>query len=144
MPQSLPSAVPTCRQGAALDCEVSHRERDVVCVHAAGELDIATAPQLELTLREAVLRSRLVVLDLRDLAFIDGCGLHLIDNASGRARRLGRHLVVLTGPPNITRILALSVITDVVDLDRAPRPLPAAPGECDRGVHGRAEVSGAA
>jgi anti-anti-sigma factor len=116
MSHTLPAADATTEQAAAFTCSLSRSERDVVCLRAAGELDIATAPQLELTLREAVLRSRIVVLDLRDLSFIDTCGVRVIDNASDRARRLGRRLVVLRGPPNVTRILALTAITDDIDL----------------------------
>jgi anti-anti-sigma factor len=113
-------------------------------VHAAGELDIATTAQLELTLREAVLRSRLVVLDLRDLAFIDSCGVHVIDNASDRARRLGRR-PVLRGRPNVTRILALTSITDDFELARhgSRSPLPAAANHGQR-VVARAAARGAA
>jgi anti-sigma B factor antagonist len=118
MPHALPAAGPSTTQAAAFDCSLSRGDHDVVCVRAAGELDIATAPQLELALREAVLRSRLVVLDLRDLSFIDSCGVHVIDNASDRARRLGRRLVVLGGPPHVTRILGLTAITDDFVLER--------------------------
>jgi anti-anti-sigma factor len=145
VPRTLPAADQTTKQAPVFDCSLSRSERDVVCVHAAGELDIATAPQLELTLRQAVLGSRLVVLDLRDLSFIDSCGVHVIDIASDRARRLGRRLVVLRGPPNVARILALTSITDDFDLARpgSHSPLPAAPNR-GRRVAAGAEARGAA
>jgi len=140
MPRTLPAADPTTKQAPAFDCSLSRSERDVVCVHAAGELDIATTAQLELTLRQAVLGSRLVVLDLRDLSFIDSCGAHTIDIASDRARRLGRRLVELRGPPNVTRILALTSITDDFELDRhqSRSPLPAAVNRSQRVAAGAA------
>jgi anti-anti-sigma factor len=112
VPPTPSDADPTIKQAAAFECSLSCGDEDVVCVHAAGELDIASAPQLELTLRQAVLGSRLVVLDLRDLSFMDSCGVHVIDDASDRARHLGRRLVVLRGPAHVTRILALTSITD--------------------------------
>jgi anti-sigma B factor antagonist len=86
---------------------------DAARVRVAGELDIATAPQLERTLREAQLQARLVVLDLCDLAFMDSSGLHAIVDASIRARQVGRRLVVLRGPRNIDRIFTLTGSSDV-------------------------------
>ena len=75
-------------------------------VQVAGELDIETSPQLEQTLREP--SSQLVVLDLRELAFMDSSGVHTIVNASARARQLGRRLVLLRGPPRVDRVFALT------------------------------------
>jgi anti-anti-sigma factor len=75
-------------------------------VQVAGELDIATSPQLEQTLREP--RAHLVVLDLRELAFMDSSGVHAIVNASARARQLGRRLVLLRGPPRVDRVFGLT------------------------------------
>jgi anti-anti-sigma factor len=75
-------------------------------VQVTGELDIETSPQLERTLREP--SSHLVVLDLRELAFMDSSGVHTIVNASARARQLGRRLVLLRGPPRVDRVFALT------------------------------------
>jgi anti-anti-sigma factor len=75
-------------------------------VQVAGELDIETSPQLEQTLREP--SSQLVVLDLRELAFMDSSGVHAIVNASARARQLGRRLVLLRGPPDVDRVFGLT------------------------------------
>jgi anti-sigma B factor antagonist len=75
-------------------------------VQVAGELDIETSPQLEQTLREP--SSHLVVLDLRELAFMDSSGVHAIVNASARARQLGRRLVLLRAPPHVDRVFGLT------------------------------------
>jgi anti-anti-sigma factor len=75
-------------------------------VQVAGELDIDTTPQLERTLREP--RAQLVVLDLRELAFIDSSGVHAIVNASVRARQFGQRLVLLRGPARVDRIFGLT------------------------------------
>lgn len=66
-------------------------------MHVAGELDLATAPQLERTLRETQQQARLILLDLRELTFMDSAGVHTIVNASIAARQLGRRLVLLRG-----------------------------------------------
>jgi anti-anti-sigma factor len=78
---------------------VDGRQPDVAWVHAAGELDIATVPQLVQMLLVSQLRARVVVLDLRELEFVDTSGVHAIMNASIRARRLGGRLVLLRAPP---------------------------------------------
>ena len=45
-------------------------------MHVAGELHVAAAPELALSLRDVTIRARLLVLDLRDLTFIDSSGAH--------------------------------------------------------------------
>jgi anti-anti-sigma factor len=67
---------------------------DAAWVHLAGRLDLAAVPQLVRTLRQAQLKARLVVLDLRELQLMDSSGVHVIVNASIRARRLGGRLVL--------------------------------------------------
>lgn len=85
-------------------------------VHVAGELEIATAPQLDRTLRSTELQARLVVLDLRALTFIDWCGVHTIVDASNRAQRAGRRLVLLRAPPNVDRVLRLTGASDDLEI----------------------------
>src|ERR1044072_7659036 len=67
---------------------------DAAWVRLAGELDIATAPRLGSALREPRLQARLLVLRLRELAFIDNSGVHAIVDASVRARRAGRRMLL--------------------------------------------------
>ena len=92
---------------------------DVAFVQVVGELDIVTAPALERTLRDAELRAPLVVLDLRELTFTDSSGVHVIANASARADRAGRRLVLVRGPAQVDRMLTLitSAVLEIVDLD---------------------------
>jgi len=88
---------------------------DSGCLHVVGELDIASAPQLQLALRQALERSRLVVLDLRDLTFIDSSGVHVIVGAVNRAREIGRRLVVVRGYPIVDRMFAAAGALDVLE-----------------------------
>jgi anti-sigma B factor antagonist len=87
-------------------------------------LDIATTPQLERTLREPRLQARLVVLDLRELTFMDSCGVHAIVDASMRARQVGHRVLLLRGPPGVDRVFTLTGTSEhVVDGDiRAVEP----------------------
>jgi anti-sigma B factor antagonist len=97
-------------------CSHTNSDRDAAWVHVAGELDIATTPQLERTLRVAQSRTRLVVLDLRAVRFMDCAGVHVIVGASVRARQLGHRMVLLRGPPNVDRVFALTGHTDAVEV----------------------------
>src|ERR1700722_20524139 len=54
-------------------------------VRAAGELDLRTSPRFERTLREAQLDFRTVVLDTREVSFIDCHAVHVILSADAAA-----------------------------------------------------------
>lgn len=102
----------------AFECSWTDGAPDAAWVHLAGELDIATAPWLESALREPRLQARLVVLDLRELAFVDSSGVHAIVDASIRARRAGHRMLLLRGRPGVDRVFTLTGSSpDVVDGD---------------------------
>jgi anti-anti-sigma factor len=121
---------PAQRDCAFLAFECSWREAgpDVGWLRLAGELDIASTPELARTLRESQFQMQLVVLDLRELVFTDSCGVHEIVNAGIRAREAGRQLVVLRGPPNVHRMFSLTGSLDTVEFVE-PGSLPAPGGE---------------
>ena len=100
----------------AFGCTASHGGLDAAWVYVVGELDIATAPELERTLRESQQRAHLTVLDLRELAFMDSAGVHAIVNASVQARQDGRRLVLVRGRPDIYRMFTLTGSTGDVDI----------------------------
>jgi anti-anti-sigma factor len=87
-------------------CSCTNGGLDAARVHVGGELDIATAPLLERTLSRS--QARLVVLDLRELAFIDTSGVHAIINAGIRARKGGRRLLLVHVPSHVDRMLTLT------------------------------------
>ena len=99
-----------------------------VWIRLTGELDLATASQLAQTLQEAQVDAQLVVLDLRELAFMDCAGLRVIAAAAERARRDGPRLLVIRGPPQVDRVFALTRPLghpDVIEIyDHYPRELP--------------------
>jgi anti-anti-sigma factor len=91
-----------------LVCSWTSRGLDAGWVRVAGVLNLATAPTLVRALREPALQTRLVVLDLRDLGFMDCSGVQAIVNASRRARQAGHRLVVMRGSPDVNRVFALT------------------------------------
>ncbi len=132
MPDELvpPDATGGAGDSPAFSCSRTDGGLDAAWVHTAGELDIATAPQLERTLRETQLQARLVVLDLRELAFMDCYGMHAIVSAGARARLAGRRLVLLRAPRNIDRLFTLTGSFEDVEIgDIAPVVLPVHTGQ---------------
>jgi anti-sigma B factor antagonist len=98
----------------AFHCSWASGGLDAAWVHVAGELDIATTPQLDRALREAQSQVRLVVLDLREVAFIDTSGVHAIVDASSRSRQIGDRLLLLSGTPGVDRVFTLTGTSDEV------------------------------
>lgn len=76
-----------------------------------GELDLSTAGQVERELEAAEERkpSRLVI-DLRQVSFLDSTGLRVVLSADGRARRDGRRLEVIPGPPPVHRVFRIALL----------------------------------
>lgn len=90
-------------------CEVA-RDGEVVRITLAGELDLATTPEVEPVLRANGVRQR--VLDLRELTFMDSSGLRLILSAHAAARRDGGILEIVPGPPSVQRVFQICGVED--------------------------------
>lgn len=77
-------------------------------VAITGELDLATAPELDRVLQDAQADAGLVVLDLRRLDFADCSGAHVVLDAERRAQAAGDRFAVVRGSPKIDRLFALT------------------------------------
>jgi anti-anti-sigma factor len=122
MPQTLALAGPMAGRADTLPpafrCWWAIAGGDAAYLYLAGELDIATTPQLKRELGEPQSQARLVVLDLRGLTFIDSCGVHAIVDAGIRLGQLGHRLLVLRGGPDVDRVFELTESSaDLVDVD---------------------------
>jgi anti-sigma B factor antagonist len=104
-------------------------------VRVTGELDLCTSPELCQTLGEAQRAARVVVLDLRELCFIDSSGVHVILDAAQDTRCYGGRLLIVRGPASVDRVLTLTgvgehVLTfDLASTEPAPAPFHVAPPE---------------
>ena len=95
-------------------------------VHVAGELDLASSFTLEQALREAQLCAPVVVLDLRELTFIESSGVHVILDAAGGVRRGDGRLILVRGPAQVDRALMLTGVPSqvlIVDLHPGEAPV---------------------
>ena len=108
---------PVQRETAPLWWEVVTTSPGVVAVTAFGELDLATAPQLDVALMDVeAMPVRIIVIDLRPLEFIDLAGARCVMAADERARAEGRALHVLAGP-RAERLFSLAQIDGLSVLD---------------------------
>jgi anti-sigma B factor antagonist len=101
-------------------CETGH-DGDGWWVRPIGELDLDTAPRLEQELkatREA--GARRVVLDLRELTFMDSTGLRLVIQWDRAAREEGFEFAIVPGPEVIQRVFRLTGMDDQLHVADPP------------------------
>ncbi len=90
-------------------------ENGTASIALAGELDLSGARQLEMRLDEAERESpERLVIDLRELSFIDSTGLRLLLQADARARERGCELVLRPGEPTVQRVFEVTGALDVL------------------------------
>ena len=116
-------AAPPARGFSCLTVELASATR----VNVEGELDLATSPQLDDALHRAEADARLIVLDLRRLAFLDCNGLRVILAAHHRAHRTEGRLVVVRGPTAVERVFTLTDAHRELELVDLPPPWAAGP-----------------
>jgi len=89
----------------------------------AGELDIASAPDVEAAFGrlEDGGPPGLIVLDLRELEFIDSTGLRTVVAADTRAREQDRRLEIVRGSDAVNRIFSVTGLDErLVFVDPPP------------------------
>ena len=62
-----------------------------------------------------MIRARLLVLDLRELTFIDSSGVHAIVDACVRAERARCRVAVIEGAPQVRRVFRLTGLDRLID-----------------------------
>jgi anti-sigma B factor antagonist len=94
---------------------VVKKSGDVTVVHFAGEVDVASAPELRGRLEELAPADTKVIVDLSDVRFLDSTGLGVLvagwkrfQNREGTSR-----LSLVVTRPEILRVLEVTGLTDV-------------------------------
>jgi anti-sigma B factor antagonist len=86
-------------------------------VELSGELDIASAPKLEDEVRRLeAAGSKLIIIDLRGLEFMDSSGLRALLAADTRARDRGARLVIVRGDDRIQRVLRITRLDERLEI----------------------------
>jgi anti-sigma B factor antagonist len=101
--------------------KISHHNGATVLA-PSGELDLASGPELEAEL-ERVKASELIIVDLRQLEFIDSTGLSVLVKANQQAQEAGRRFALVNGGSQIQRLLSLTGIADRLTLVETPEEL---------------------
>src|SRR5687768_16425338 len=96
---------------------------DTTCARLVlrGELDLYSAPALDDMLVDVEGEKwPLVMLDLRELEFLDSAGLRLIVRTQARAGQDGRRLVIIRGPETVQRVFTLTGLDAEFEFADAP------------------------
>lgn len=100
----------------------NHDQATVIAV--SGELDLASSPALQEELdRVSASDSQLLIIDLRELDFMDSTGLSVLVRAHQRAEEQGRRLAMVKGPQQVQRLLSLTGVADRLTLIERPEDL---------------------
>ena len=107
--------------------EIDERDDRVVVV-PRGELDMASAPELEQAIMPRLQGGAWVVLDLRSLDFIDSSGLRVVVNAHRVAAEGAGRFTCVRGQAGTTvhRIVEIAGIDSVIEMVDSPDELPGA------------------
>jgi len=93
-------------------------------ISVSGELDLASSPALEEELdRVAASGTGLVIVDLRELEFMDSTGLSVLVKAHQRAEEQGKRFGLVNGSQQVQRLLTLTGVADRLTLVNAPEEL---------------------
>jgi anti-anti-sigma factor len=80
-------------------------------LEATGEIDLATAPELQQRLNAAVTAGD-TVLDLVAVGFIDSTGLRVLISAHEAAESAGRRFVLLVAEGPVTKLLRITGVDE--------------------------------
>jgi len=100
------------------------RERRAAIVVPRGELDLASAPALQAQL-ECAWQSgaEQVIVDLREVEFMDSTGLAVIIGAHRHAQEAGRAFGVVDGGEQVHKLLSLTGALETLNVAAAPDEL---------------------
>ena len=89
------------------------REPGRLVLRPRGELDVATVARL----RDAMAQRRpeeALVIDLRDLGFLDTSGLQVVVEAHRRSRSEDFELTLIPGPHGVQRVFEIAGLSDML------------------------------
>jgi anti-sigma B factor antagonist len=97
---------------------------EAAIVSISGELDLASSPALEEELeRVAATDASLVIVDLRELEFMDSTGLSVLVRAHQRAAENSQRFGLVNGSQQVQRLLSLTGVADRLMLAETPEGL---------------------
>lgn len=102
----------------------THTTGRVTTLTLSGELDLLSSPALEQELeRVNSADCDVVLLDLRELEFMDSTGLHVLIKAHQQAHDAGRDFVLTKGGDQVQRLLDLTGVAELLRIVDSPAQL---------------------
>ena len=93
-------------------------------ITVSGELDLSSSAALEEELeRVAASGAERIVIDLRELEFMDSTGLSTLVKAHQRAEETGKEFGLVRGPQQVQRLLSLTGVEERLRLGDTPEEL---------------------
>jgi anti-anti-sigma factor len=112
-PSSDPLRAEDVRQLGALTMRSTRGEDGEHVIALSGELDLGSAETVESELvRVEATDARQIVLDLRELDFLDSTGIRLVYMADMRSRQDGDRLIIRRGPDSVQRMFRMTDLAD--------------------------------
>ncbi len=100
------------------------REGETATIVVSGELDLASGPQLEAELERVFTpQTRLLVVDLRGLEFMDSTGLSILVRGHQRLTSEGCEMGLVRGSSQVQRLLDLTGVAERLRLVDQPEEL---------------------
>ena len=94
---------------------------NAVKIALRGELDLEHAYSFDEELKRVeALEPDCICLDLRELTFLDSCGLARLVAARRRAMKAGRRLVLVRGPAAVQRVFQLTAVDEAFEIVTVP------------------------
>jgi anti-sigma B factor antagonist len=98
-----------------------YRYGTVETLHVSGELDVATAPELERAVVSALDgQGGEFHLDLSALTFTDSSGANVLLHLHNRLESLGRHVVLLSPTRPVSAVFKVLGLDQVLDIRPSP------------------------
>ncbi len=102
----------------------TRRDGNAAVIAVTGELDLASSPALREELDQLVEDGiELVILDLRELVFMDSTGLSVVVKAHQNALESGRRFAVVRGGKQVERLLTLTGVGERLTVIDRPEEL---------------------
>lgn len=103
------------------EAQVTRREDGAIAVSLSGDLDLSTLDQLTSALDGHLDgKPELVVLDLRELTFLDSSGLRAMLGLHAKLTAQGGRLVIVRGPRRVHRVLELTRADEELEIVADP------------------------
>lgn len=125
--------------GAELTIQIDARN-GVTSIALTGELDLATVPILDHQLKASE-RNGAIVLDLRDLRFIDSSGLHALLGAYNRSQLNGHRLLLVGANHTLRRLCEITGTEFILDAEGTAELLARFTGDGSRMGDGDGEAA---